>query len=109
MTAWENAVNIHRKGRQPLSALLAVGLIAAAHAGHWQTQQGRIQFMGAVLPTTEPGTLPAAGGAASRVNGAAETHVESLEVARHHAPPELLDYFASYASRDTSVVITTYN
>jgi len=89
--------------------LLAISLAAVAHADHQQAQQGRIGFTGAVLPTTESDTLTTAGSAALPPNGAAETHVESLEAARQRAPAELLDYFAGYASRDTPVVITTYN
>jgi hypothetical protein len=45
--------------------------------------------------------------APSAVHGAA-TEVESLEMARRHSPPELLDYFAGYAGRETRVFVTTY-
>lgn len=100
-------MDIRRIGQRSLPLLLAVSLIASAHARDRQGEEGRIQFIGAVVPETESRPLLGTGSASG--DGIAETHLESLEAARTHAPPELLDYFAGYAGRNTRVVVTTYH
>ena len=97
---------VRRTGWRLLPLLLAVGLIASTHAAGRQVQEGRIEFMGAVVPTTEAGGPVATG---TTPPGAAETHEESLKAAMADTPPELLDYFVSYAGKNTRVVVTTYN
>ena len=100
-------MDICRKGQHALCLLVAAGMTVTAHAGVRQGQEGRIEFRGAVVPATEPGAIFFTTTAPSAVDGAA-TEIESLETARRNSPPELLDYFAGYAGRETRVFVTTY-
>lgn len=100
-------MGIRRKGQHALCLLVVAGMTVTAHAGVRQGQEGRIEFRGAVVPATEPGIMFLTTSAPSAAHGAA-TEVESLEMARRHSPPELLDYFAGYAGRETRVFVTTY-